>query len=840
MKRFLLVIPFVLVLLVANLAVAQDGEWLAPPEIDGEAVYIPFPVAITLDGDLGDWARIQPVTVTRGTSPASDPVENGSFTFGVAADMENFYIYMTMPDQNIIAGQHGADTWNEDSLEFYLNLSGDRWAAAYQDSIAQFRISPSDMGNTDPAALTVSGTNAGLFDVQGMVFKTADGWGFEAAVPVGAWITPQHGLEIGFQAHANGATSADRDVKLIWSLADTGDNSWQNPGLFGTGLFFEVGQTDVPQPGVYEEPTPVPVVEEVTRVVAVNQTGYLPEAEKYGMIAAAQEGSASWALVDANMGETVLDGTTTGAAFDPASGDDVQVADFSAWTTPGAYRLVIDGVESVPFEIGGSVYDRLKIDALRYFYLNRSGIPLAETYAGQWARPAGHLTDNDVTCFKGTDTGGRTFDGCDYTIDGSGGWYDAGDYGKYVVNGGISVWTLMNLYERFPAAIPDGALNIPESGDGVPDILDEAHWEMEWLLRMQVPDGDPLAGFAFHKLHDRTWAGMPVMPPTEYDNDNTHASQSRGRYVYIPTTAATLNLAASAAQCARIWQDIAPDFASQCLAAAEKAWQAATTHDVILATDTPGAGGGAYGDGSVSDEFFWAAAELFTTTGEQVYLDYVRESPHFVRLVGPQNGAASSMGWADTAALGTITLAMVPNTLPAEDVAALRDLIVRAADGYIERVQTGGYRVPLEANQYYWGSSSSVLNNAIIMALAYDFTGDAAYLDGVAESMDYLLGRNALARSYVSGYGEVAMEHPHHRFWGNQGRYPPPPPGVVAGGPNGDPSDPTALAELDPDVGPAKRYVDLIGSWSTNEVTINWNAPLAWVVTYLDQVAGAE
>jgi endoglucanase len=139
-------------------------------------------------------------------------------------------------------------------------------------------------------------------------------------------------------------------------------------------------------------------------------------------------------------------------------------------------------------------------------------------------------------------------------------------------------------------------------------------------------------------------------------------------------------------------------------------------------------------------------------------------------------------------------------------------------------------------NGYSWGSNANLLNNAVVMAYAHRLTGDARYLDAVVQSMDYILGRNGLNFSFVSGYGTHTMQHPHHRFWaGRPGSgFPNVPPGVVAGGPNANPSDPEAMA---PDIAgsaPAKRYIDDIGSWSTNEVTINWNAPLAWVAAFLD------
>ncbi len=223
-----------------------QADLIAPPEIQGKAVYIPFPVTITLDGKLDDWKGVPVTTVKRGPSPSSDPAENGSFTFAVAADATTLYVQMQMPDKTIITGKHGTNFWNEDSMEFYVNQSGDLAASAYADTIFQVNINPGDIGKTDVNALTITGINGDKSKVKGIVFKTANGWGFEAAVPL--LKKPEHGAVIGFQAQINGAAELDRNVKLIWSLADTGDLSYQNPSLFGQGIFFQVGSKDVPTP----------------------------------------------------------------------------------------------------------------------------------------------------------------------------------------------------------------------------------------------------------------------------------------------------------------------------------------------------------------------------------------------------------------------------------------------------------------------------------------------------------------------------------------------------------------------------------------------------------------
>ena len=337
---------------VSRPAGAQTGEPLAPPEIPGEVVYVPFPVAIQLDGNLDDWQNIPVQVVTQGTSPSKTAGEDGPLSFAVAADNENYYLMMSIPDRTIITGQHGTDFWNEDSLEFYLNTSGDLNAAAFGDGIFQVNINPGDIGNTDPANLTLSGTNNQQAGVRAFVFKTADGWGIEANKDLTD--QPEHGLEIGFQAQANGASEQDRNVKLIWSNADVGDNSWQYPYLFGRAMFLEVGRTDIPEttergtpPTATPPPTPVPARQRIS----VNQTGYLPYAPKHAAYGSQVATPLTWRLLD-SQGSSLLEGKTTPFGYDAASGDTLQVIDFSAFTTPGTgYTLQVGELKSDPFDI---------------------------------------------------------------------------------------------------------------------------------------------------------------------------------------------------------------------------------------------------------------------------------------------------------------------------------------------------------------------------------------------------------------------------------------------------------------------------------------------------------
>ena len=542
--------------------------------------------------------------------------------------------------------------------------------------------------------------------------------------------------------------------------------------------------------------------------VLVNQVGYFPGMVKLATVRTGGNTPQTWKLID-SAGKEVKSGQTQPMGL-------------------------VGSDRSHPFSIGPRIYRKLKYDALAFYYHNRSGIEIVMPYAGQpqWARPAGHLSDSSVPCAPES--------GCGYRLDVSGGWYDAGDHGKYVVNGGISVWTLLNLYERTQylgtslADFDDGRLNIPEHGNGVSDLLDEVRWEVEFLLKMQIPSGER-AGMGHHKIHDREWTALGMAPHED----------KIPRLLYPPSTAATLNLAAVAAQSARIWQTIDPAFSRRCLAAAELAWRAAQSHPNLLARPG-GTGGGPYEDKQVTDEFYWAAAELFITTKKPEYKQFLATSPHYLKVAPrlpstPEGGnIASPMTWQEVASLGTISLATVPNSLGDHEVKTAQTAITKAADAYMEILQKRGYRVPVDygkAGKAPWGSTSFLLNNLIVLALANDFTGGKGYLNAVVAGMDYILGRNPMDQSYVTGYGSRPLQNPHHRFWSHQSnqKYPSAPPGLVSGGPNSGLEDPYVKAAALAGCAPEKCFADNIESWSTNEITINWNAPLAWVLAYLDE-----
>ncbi|MEV4276403.1 glycoside hydrolase family 9 protein [Actinoplanes xinjiangensis] len=602
--------------------------------------------------------------------------------------------------------------------------------------------------------------------------------------------------------------------------------------LGGSAAAYTICLDNVSLVGGAEDP---PYVPDTGPRVRVNQVGYLPAGPKNATVVTDATAALGWQLKNA-AGDVVADGNSTPRGVDAASGQNVHSIDFGSFRTAGTgYTLVADGQTSHPFEISGTVYQQLRSDALQFFYIQRSGIEIDGDLVGEeYARPAGHVGvapnrgDIDVPCRA---------DGCDYRLDVRGGWYDAGDHGKYVVNGGIAVQQLMSTFERTKtaataghgAALADSTLRVPERGNKVPDILDEARWEIEFLMRMQVPAGRQFAGMAHHKMHDANWTGIPMQPEDDPEQRELHPV----------STAATLNLAATTAQCARLFAPYDAAFAGRCLSVARTAYTAAKANPAKIAQDL-GGGGGGYGDNDVSDEFYWAAAELYLSTAEQAFLNDLTASPHHTGDVF----AATGFGWGSTAALGRLDLATVPNLLPQADRQRVRQSVADAADRYLATLRSQAYGLPMPGNagSYFWGANSNILNNVQVLATAYDLTGDVKYRDGALQGVDYIFGRNALNQSYVTGWGEKSSQNQHSRIFAHQADAgtPHPPAGSLAGGANAGLDDPYAKDLLE-GCKPMFCYVDHIESYATNEVAINWNSALTWVSSFLaDQGTGQQ
>jgi endoglucanase len=544
--------------------------------------------------------------------------------------------------------------------------------------------------------------------------------------------------------------------------------------------------------------------------IEVNQLGFLPAAQKLAVVPAGANDR--FKVVDAASGKAVFEGVLGPAATWDASGESVRIADFSGLRTAGSYRVVVPGQPDSPvFAIGAEAYRALDAGAIHAYTLQRAGIALDARVAGPYARPLGH-PDVKVLVHASAASSKRP---AGTVIASPKGWYDAGDYNKYIVNSGISTYTLLAAYEHFPAWFDKLALNVPESGDGVPDILNEVLWNLDWMATMQ----DPEDGGVYHKLTNKSFDGM-VMP------DRATAP----RYVVQKTTAAALDFAAVMATASRVLAPFdakAPGRSQRCLAAAESAWRWAVNNPAVLYRQPPDIQTGTYDDEKVDDEFSWAASELYIATGKDEYR---------TRALGAAPGVQTAPGWSDVRPLGWISLAQQRAHLKKPDDADdARRHILAAADRLLARWQASPARLSMAASDFVWGSNAVVLNQAMMLVQAYRLTHKADYLNAAQSALDYTLGRNPLGISFVTGFGAHPPMHPHHRPSEADG-IAAPLPGWLVGGPNPGQQDAKDCRVAYTSKLPALSYLDNACSYASNEVAINWNAPLVYVAAALQSL----
>ncbi len=526
--------------------------------------------------------------------------------------------------------------------------------------------------------------------------------------------------------------------------------------------------------------------------VNLNQIGYKPDSVKTFVSVYKQE--TSFSIVDFNTNETVYTGTLPDDYMSSrGAGCSVYHGDFSDFTTPGTYYVHLDVAgDSYPFTIAEDVYDDVYASTLKMLYLQRCGCELDAKYAEAFAHPACHTAE-------------ATIFGTSETIDVSGGWHDAGDYGRYIVAGAKTVQDLLLAYEG--ASVDSDDIGIPESGNGIPDVLDEARYELDWMLKMQAQNGG-----VYHKVT------CAVFPETVMPQDET------AELIVCPiSTTATGDFAAVMAKASVVYRDIDASFADTCLAAAKNAYDYLKKN---AAGDQTGflnpseITTGEYPDANNTDEFFWASIELYNATGEDAYLKQAK------KLYTADLPLA--LGWADVAGYGVFAYLNSDSSLQTDSDFSklLKESLLTQADANIELANKDGYFSSLERT-YPWGSNMTIANNGMIYDMAYRVSGDEKYLQMENYQSDYLLGMNSLGYCFVTGFGTLYPTAPHHRPSESVGSAVP---GMLVGGADNALEDPYALAVLS-DAAPAKCYVDNASSFSTNEITIYWNSPLIYLLS---------
>jgi endoglucanase len=537
--------------------------------------------------------------------------------------------------------------------------------------------------------------------------------------------------------------------------------------------------------------------------VFVNQTGYINKLSKIFFTTTVAD---SFYVVEASTGIIFYrDELTFSVSDDPATGLTLYRGDFSLLQRDGNYFIRVGNIDSsFVFTISQTALDDVYKKSLKGFYFQRCGLALLPTYAGLYYHPSCHLSD--ATFHSSTGESGQKQT--------TGGWHDAGDYGKYVVNAGITVGSLLMAYEMFPAKFNQDNLNIPESGNGVPDILDEVRYELEWLLKMQSSNGG-----VYFKVTKEQFESI-VLP----NND------SGTRYIYTISSTATGDFSAVMARAARLYKNIDAIFADKCLNASELAWSFLVTNPTIIPTggfkNPASTFTGEYGDVSDSDERLWASAELFETTGEATYKNYFESHYSSGGII------SSTISWANVKDLAQLTYLDSKQVSASSSVKLqIKTSLISSCNSLVNNSSANGFGVSINPGGYFWGSNSDVLNKAMLLIFAYEQTNNINYYETALMQLNYILGTNAHNISFVTGVGSKSVMHPHHRPSWADGIVAPVP-GLLAGGPNQYLDDDVLKRHFNSLTPPALCYIDSVESYASNEIAINWNAPLVFVLGY--------
>lgn len=552
--------------------------------------------------------------------------------------------------------------------------------------------------------------------------------------------------------------------------------------------------------------------QEKSPIIHLNQSGFYPNAPKFAVVSG-NVPAGKFCVLRAGSRDTVYKGNLTDTISSLYSSGPTRIADFSAFNRPGNYELFVKGAgKSYPFTIKNKVHHSVAVASLKGFYYQRVSMPLEARYAGKWARPAGH-PDTEVLVHPSAASDKRP---AGTVISSAGGWYDAGDYNKYIVNSGITMGTLLSAYENYMSYFDTLRTNIPESNDKVPDLLNEIIYNLRWMLTMQ----DPNDGGVYNKCTNADFDGM-VMP----------GITKLPRYVVAKGTAAALDFTSVMAQAGRIFKRFnqqLPGLSDSCITAAKYAWDWALKNpslsynqNAINNQFTPKINTGGYGDGNFRDEWFWAACEMMISVGGNNYLEIIRQQAgNFVSIPS----------WNNVYLLGFYTVFHHENDFrkAAPGLAdTLKQKLLALADKMIAEEGDRAYWTIMGQSRgdFIWGSSSVALNQSIALINAFKITGDKKYIDAALSNLDYVLGRNATGYCFVTGIGTKSTMRPHHRPSVADG-IDEPVPGLLAGGPNPGKQDrcPGYTSNL-----PAESYLDHDCSYASNEIAINWNAPLVYV-----------
>ncbi|MGB0712660.1 MAG: glycoside hydrolase family 9 protein [Gammaproteobacteria bacterium] len=500
----------------------------------------------------------------------------------------------------------------------------------------------------------------------------------------------------------------------------------------------------------------------VSPSIQVNQVGYLPRGRKLAYVGNWLGTQGPMALPSAtsrhrfrviatDTERTVFRGSLAlRATLDPWTGNDVWETDFTALRTPGRYRIEIDGLgRSHPFRIGDDVYRAVYRTIGRLYFHSRNGTAIPGSHADPgYARPRGGIRAelDGIIHPAATSNPLPTSLSAKASKPVSGGWFDAGDYGQYITNAAPVWFNVAAALDIAPHAFRDGDLDIPENGNGIPDMLDELRWGFRWARSMQDADGG-----VFWRIASERWDEVPP------DQVTTR------RYIYEKTTHATASFAAMAAIHARLLRAHAPGEAADAEQAALNAWDYLESHpqwpdEGAVYRNPEGTAAGTYPDKSAFDNRLWAAAELLRTTGDTRFENAFRSLLPRAKIDPTSPVTFKEQGMA---ALWAYLQSPEPTRDPDIERKARRH-ITRGADWLIRMSDAHPYRAPSHhrIDLTGWGSFAQSTRAVLPLLQAYALTGEARYREYALLMPNPQLGANPESLSFITGLGASPPRHP--------------------------------------------------------------------------------
>lgn len=541
-------------------------------------------------------------------------------------------------------------------------------------------------------------------------------------------------------------------------------------------------------------------------MLLIDQLGYRPGDVKIAFVRTVDPDS--FVVNDVSTNKIVFRGKSNNIIeFDRTTGDNLYRLDFSSLTRPGIYKISIPALSetSYQFSIGNNVYDECAVKTIQSYYYQRCGIEINN--GTKWTHPACHLKNS------------KFLDDPLKEINTTGGWHDAGDYNKFVPTTAVSAAFLLYAYEDNPEFFYDGQLNIPESHNSIPDVLDEASWALEWLIKMQRDDGA-----VYHKVSIKKWTAEHL-PDEETDE----------QYIFRISSTSTADVAAVAALGARLLEKYNRPLSVLLLKCAVDAWHFLQSNPGNIPLggfkNPAGVEGGEYADENDSDERLWASIELFRLTGSEEYINYFFSN---YQKVGGPNYTVSWKNTENFAYYSYLKLYPFPKGISYQNNIKARSAILANmntyCDGIVARIELGGYRCALNNDEFYWGSNSVLAGYAFDLINIYRVTDQPKYFNAALDQLHYLLGRNTFEISFITGVGTNPVKYPYHQFsmlkhYGN------PVPGLLVAGPNSNSKlNGKIISQM-----PGKCYEDFEKNYFVNEVAINYTAPLVYVASFFSR-----